>query len=933
MSHPPVTVAQIRQSFLDFFASKGHTVVPSSPLVPGNDPTLMFTNSGMVQFKDVFLGADKRPYVRAASVQACLRAGGKHNDLENVGYTARHHTFFEMLGNWSFGDYFKKESIEWGWELLTQVYGLPADKLLATVYEEDDEAYDIWTQIIGLPPERVIRIGDNKGGKYKSDNFWMMADTGPCGPCSEIFYDHGPHIPGGPPGSPDEDGDRFIEIWNHVFMQFEMHEDGSLTKLPAPCVDTGMGLERLAAILQHVHSNYEIDLFERLIKEAAKVTGCSDLANPSLKVIADHIRATAFLVSDGVIPSNEGRGYVQRRIIRRAIRHGYKLGQKAPFFYKLVPTLVELMGDAYPRLAEQEQHITEVLKAEEERFFETLAHGMELLTGELDSQWAAMRARVDRPEWGDPERVMREGDTTIVGFNPTKYAYVTDDLDSVEDRDRRYVLRRVWRGLQLPGSIAFRLHDTYGFPLDLTQDVCREHGVTVDAAGFDAAMAHQKATARAAGKFRMDRVLEYHGGANRFVGYEQLQQSAKIVALYADGESVSALNAGQGGVVVLDTTPFYAESGGQVGDQGVIVAGSARFAVTDTQKIKADVYGHHGTLESGSLKVGDAVQAEVNAQLRAATMRNHSVTHLMHKALREVLGAHVQQKGSLVDPDKTRFDFAHNAPVTPEQIAEIERRVNAEILNNADTQARIMDIDSAQKTGAMMLFGEKYGETVRVLDIGTSRELCGGTHVVRTGDIGLFKIVSESGVAAGVRRVEAVTGENVLAYLQGLETSLHSVAAILRAPAADVQARLGQVLEQVKALEKEVAQLKGKLASSQGDELVNQAVDVKGLKVLAARLDGADARTLRETMDKLKDKLKTAVIVLATVEGDKVQLAAGVTQDATSKVKAGELVNFVAQQVGGKGGGKPDMAMAGGTNPAALAAALQGVQGWVAERA
>ena len=932
MSHPPVTVAQIRQSFLDFFASKGHTVVPSSPLVPGNDPTLMFTNSGMVQFKDVFLGADKRPYVRAASVQACLRAGGKHNDLENVGYTARHHTFFEMLGNWSFGDYFKKESIEWGWELLTQVYGLPADKLLATVYEEDDEAYDIWTQIIGLPPERVIRIGDNKGGKYKSDNFWMMADTGPCGPCSEIFYDHGPHIPGGPPGSPDEDGDRFIEIWNHVFMQFEMHEDGSLTKLPAPCVDTGMGLERLAAILQHVHSNYEIDLFERLIKEAARVTGCTDLANPSLKVIADHIRATAFLVSDGVIPSNEGRGYVQRRIIRRAIRHGYKLGQKAPFFYKLVPTLVELMGDAYPRLAEQEQHITEVLKAEEERFFETLAHGMELLTGELDSQWAAMRARVDRPEWGDPERVMREGDTTIVGFNPTEYAYVTDDLDSVEDRDRRYVLRRVWRGLQLPGSIAFRLHDTYGFPLDLTQDVCREHGVTVDAAGFDAAMAHQKATARAAGKFRMDRVLEYHGGANRFVGYEQLQQSAKIVALYADGESVSALNAGQGGVVVLDTTPFYAESGGQVGDQGVIVAGSARFAVTDTQKIKADVYGHHGTLESGSLKVGDAVQAEVNAQLRAATMRNHSVTHLMHKALREVLGAHVQQKGSLVDPDKTRFDFAHNAPVTPEQIAEIERRVNAEILNNADTQARIMDIDSAQKTGAMMLFGEKYGETVRVLDIGTSRELCGGTHVVRTGDIGLFKIVSESGVAAGVRRVEAVTGENVLAYLQGLETSLHSVAAILRAPAADVQARLGQVLEQVKALEKEVAQLKGKLASSQGDELVNQAVDVKGLKVLAARLDGADARTLRETMDKLKDKLKTAVIVLATVEGDKVQLAAGVTQDATSKVKAGELVNFVAQQVGGRGGGKPDMAMAGGTDAKGLPVALASVLTWVTER-
>ena len=877
MSHPPVTVAQIRQSFLDFFASKGHTVVPSSPLVPGNDPTLMFTNSGMVQFKDVFLGADKRPYVRAASVQACLRAGGKHNDLENVGYTARHHTFFEMLGNWSFGDYFKKESIEWGWELLTKVYGLPAGKLLATVYEEDDEAYDIWTQIIGLPPERVIRIGDNKGGKYKSDNFWMMADTGPCGPCSEIFYDHGPHIPGGPPGSPDEDGDRFIEIWNHVFMQFEMHEDGSLTKLPAPCVDTGMGLERLAAILQHVHSNYEIDLFERLIKEAARVTGCTDLANPSLKVIADHIRATAFLVSDGVIPSNEGRGYVQRRIIRRAIRHGYKLGQKAPFFYKLVPTLVELMGDAYPRLQAEGKRVGEVLKTEEERFYETLANGMEILD-----------------------------DALIAGRK------------------------------ELPGHVAFKLHDTYGFPLDLTQDVCRERGVTVDVAGFDEAMAQQKAAGRAAGKFKMDKMVEYTGADNRFIGYDHIQGAAQVVALYHEGVSTQALQEGQSGIVVLDATPFYAESGGQVGDQGTLWVehhGASAFEVQDTQKIKADVYGHHGAALKGGLKVGDSVIAHVDAATRAATMRNHSVTHLMHKALREVLGAHVQQKGSLVDPDKTRFDFAHNAPVTPEQIAEIERRVNAEILNNADTQARIMDIDSAQKTGAMMLFGEKYGETVRVLDIGTSRELCGGTHVVRTGDIGLFKIVSESGVAAGVRRVEAVTGENVLAYLQGLETSLHSVAAILRAPAADVQARLGQVLEQVKALEKEVAQLKGKLASSQGDELVNQAVDVKGLKVLAARLDGADARTLRETMDKLKDKLKTAVIVLATVEGDKVQLAAGVTQDATSKVKAGELVNFVAQQVGGKGGGKPDMAMAGGTNPAALAAALQGVQGWVAERA
>ena len=873
MSHPPVTVAQIRQSFLDFFASKGHTVVPSSPLVPGNDPTLMFTNSGMVQFKDVFLGADKRPYVRAASVQACLRAGGKHNDLENVGYTARHHTFFEMLGNWSFGDYFKKESIEWGWELLTKVYGLPAGKLLATVYEEDDEAYDIWTQIIGLPPERVIRIGDNKGGKYKSDNFWMMADTGPCGPCSEIFYDHGSHIPGGPPGSPDEDGDRFIEIWNHVFMQFEMHEDGSLTKLPAPCVDTGMGLERLAAILQHVHSNYEIDLFERLIKEAAKVTGCTDLANPSLKVIADHIRATAFLVSDGVIPSNEGRGYVQRRIIRRAIRHGYKLGCKAPFFHKLVPTLVELMGAAYPRLQAEGQRVEAVLKAEEERFFETLANGMEILD-----------------------------DALIAGRK------------------------------ELPGHVAFKLHDTYGFPLDLTQDVCRERGVTVDVAGFDEAMAAQKAAGRAAGKFKMDKQVDYSGAANVFTGYDELVHASKVIALYADGTSVGALNAGQSGIVVLDATPFYAESGGQVGDAGVLAAEGVAFGVEDTQKIRADVYGHHGVVQQGTLRVGDAVDARVDVERRAATMRNHSVTHLMHKALREVLGAHVQQKGSLVDAEKTRFDFAHNAPVTPQQVAEIERRVNAEVLANAATQARVMDIESAQQTGAMMLFGEKYGDSVRVLDIGSSRELCGGTHVQRTGDIGLFKIVGESGVAAGVRRVEAVTGENALAYLQGLEASLHSVAATLRAPEAEVPARLGQVLEQVRALEKEVAQLKGKLASSQGDELAGQAVDVGGLKVLAAKLDGADAKTLRETLDKLKDKLKSAAIVLATVDGAKVQIAAGVTPDAVGKLKAGELVNFVAQQVGGKGGGKPDMAMAGGTDASGLPKALQSVQAWVAER-
>ena len=868
------SVADIRKTFLDFFAAKGHTVVASSPLVPGNDPTLMFTNSGMVQFKDVFLGTDKRPYVRAASVQTCLRAGGKHNDLENVGYTARHHTFFEMLGNWSFGDYFKRESIHWGWELLTQVYKLPPERLLATVYAEDDEAYDIWTKEIGLPPERVIRIGDNKGGRYKSDNFWMMADTGPCGPCSEIFYDHGPEIPGGPPGSPDEDGDRFIEIWNHVFMQFDMKEDGSVTPLPAPCVDTGMGLERLAAILQHVHSNYEIDLFDALIKAAARETHTADLANPSLKVIADHIRATAFLVADGVIPGNEGRGYVQRRIVRRAIRHGYKLGCKTPFFHKLVKDLVQQMGGAYPKLREQQERITEVLRVEEERFFETLAHGMEILDGAL-----AGGAR------------------------------------------------------QLPGDVAFKLHDTYGFPLDLTCDVCRERGVGVDEAGFAAAMEHQKSTARAAGKFKMDRALEYGGAANRFTGYEHLSGTAKIVALYADGTSVAALKAGQSGVVVLDSTPFYAESGGQVGDQGLITAGSARFAVQDTQKIKADVYGHHGVLGEGTLNVGDTVQAQVDGAERAATMRNHSVTHLMHKALREVLGAHVQQKGSLVNAERTRFDFAHNAPVTAGQIREIERRVNAEILANTATDARVMDIESAQKTGAVMLFGEKYGETVRVLDIGTSRELCGGTHVQRTGDIGLFKVVAEGGVAAGVRRIEAVTGENALAYLQGLEATVDHAAAALKAPAAELATRIAGALDQIKALEKELAQLKGKLASAQGDELASQAVEVKGIKVLAAKLDGADAKQLRETMDKLKDKLKTAAIVLAAVDGDKVQLAAGVTADSTARVKAGELVNFVAGQVGGKGGGKPDMAMAGGTDAEALPQALASVAAWVGERA
>ncbi|MGB4117229.1 MAG: alanine--tRNA ligase [Polaromonas sp.] len=874
MSNPTIiSVADIRKSFLDFYAERGHAVVPSSSLVPGNDPTLMFTNSGMVQFKDVFLGTDKRSYVRAASVQACLRAGGKHNDLENVGYTARHHTFFEMLGNWSFGDYFKRDSLLWGWELLTKVYKLPPEKLLATVYIDDQEAYDIWHNEIGLPADRIVRIGDNKGKKYASDNFWMMADTGPCGPCSEIFYDHGDHIPGGPPGSPGEDGDRFIEIWNHVFMQFDMQADGSLVKLPAPCVDTGMGLERLAAILQHVHSNYEIDIFDKLIKAASRETGEADLNNKSLRVIADHIRATAFLVSDGVNPSNEGRGYVQRRIIRRAIRHGYKLGKKTPFFHKLVPDLVALMGDAYPRLKADGARVIDVLRVEEERFFETLEIGMTILDAAL------VDAQV------------------------------------------------------LPGDVAFKLHDTYGFPLDLSADVCRERGLSVDEAGFNVAMDRQKNQARAAGKFKMDKALDYSGAGHPFTGYTLLEEPAKVVALYLDGAAVQSLNAGQNGIVVLNTTPFYAESGGQVGDEGLLHGpADAIFATLDTQKIKADVFGHHGYMHSGVLKVGDTVKAQVNAEARSRTIRNHSATHLMHKALREVLGTHVQQKGSLVDADKTRFDFTHNSPVTDAQICEIEALVNAEILVNTATDASEMDMEAAQKTGAMMLFGEKYGDKVRVLSIGSSKELCGGTHVGRTGDIGVFKITSESGVASGVRRVEAVTGQAALGYLQSLEATVGAAAASLKANPTELQNRIDQVLDHVKTLEKEVASLKGKLASSQGDELMLQAVDVKGIKVLAAKLEGADAKTLRETMDKLKDKLKTAVIVLAAVDGDKVQIAAGVTNDSIGKVKAGELVNFVAQQVGGKGGGKADMAMAGGTDASKLPDALKSVQAWVTER-
>ena len=865
--------SEIRAKFLKFFESKGHTIVRSSSLVPGNDPTLLFTNSGMVQFKDVFLGQDKRPYTRATSSQRSVRAGGKHNDLENVGYTARHHTFFEMLGNFSFGDYFKRDAIHYAWELLTGVYGLPKEKLWVTVYQEDDEAYAIWQNEIGVPVERIVRIGDNKGARYASDNFWQMAETGPCGPCSEIFYDHGAEIWGGPPGSAEQDGDRYIEIWNLVFMQFNKDEHGVLHPLPKPCVDTGMGLERIAAVLQHVHSNYEIDLFQSLIKAAARETGCTDLANNSLRVIADHIRACSFLIVDGIIPGNEGRGYVLRRIIRRALRHGHKLGQTQPFFFKLVKDLVLEMGQAYPELADAAPRVEQVLKQEEERFGETLEHGMKILE--------------------------------------TALAKDSKNLD---------------------GDTAFALYDTFGFPLDLTADICRERNVTLDEAGFTAAMERQRQQARAAGKFKMTAGVEYSGDKTKFVGYDTVTQDGKVVALYVDGSAVPKVSAGQQAIVVLDTTPFYAESGGQCGDSGVLESSNAAFEVIDTQKIQADVFGHHGTVSQGTLAVGDTVSAKVNATVRAQTERNHSATHLMHKALREVLGSHVAQKGSLVDAEKTRFDFSHNGPLTADEIRRVEQIVNREILANVATESNIMSFDDAVKHGAMALFGEKYGDEVRVLSIGTSRELCGGTHVSRTGDIGLFKIVAEGGVAAGIRRVEAVTGEGALALVQALSDRVNQAAAVLKAQPEELTQRIAQVQDYVKTLEKELATLKSKLAANQGDELLSQAVDINGIKVLAATLEGADVATLRETMDKLKDKLKSAAIVLAAVNDGKVSLIAGVTADATARVKAGELVNFVAQQVGGKGGGRPDMAQAGGTDPSGLAKALQGVSAWVSER-
>ena len=867
-----MNVSEIREKFLRYFESKGHTIVASSPLVPANDPTLLFTNSGMVQFKDVFLGREQRPYKRATSSQRSVRAGGKHNDLENVGYTARHHTFFEMLGNFSFGDYFKRDAIHYAWELLTKVYQLPAERLWVTVYQDDDEAFEIWANEVGVPVDRIIRIGDNKGARYASDNFWQMADTGPCGPCSEIFYDHGPEVWGGPPGSPEQDGDRYIEVWNLVFMQFERDESGTLTPLPKPCVDTGMGLERIAAVLQHVHSNYEIDLFQNLIKGVARETGCKELTNPSLRVIADHIRACSFLVVDGVIPGNEGRGYVLRRIVRRALRHGNKLGQTQPFFYKCVADLVKQMGEAYPELVRESARVAATLKQEEERFGETLEKGMGILNAAL-----AVLAK----------------------------------------------------GSKLDGQTAFTLYDTFGFPLDLTADVCRERGVEIDEAGFEVAMTRQREQARAAGKFKAVETLEYSGEPTTFVGYETLSQSAKITALYRDGLAVQSVQTGDHAVVVLSKTPFYAESGGQVGDAGGLSTSHATFVVEDTQKISADVFGHHGVVLSGELKVGEEIKASVDLVRRAHTVRNHSATHLLHKALREVLGTHVQQKGSLVDAEKTRFDFSHNQAVSDDEIRRIEEIVNAEILSNQATRAQVMAFDDAIAHGAMALFGEKYGDQVRVLDIGSSCELCGGTHVSRTGDIGLFKITSESGVAAGIRRIEAVTGENALSLLQSLEERMAQAATLIKAPPTELPARLAQIMDNVRAMEKEITRLKSKLAASAGDDLVGQAIDVGGVKVLAVQIDGADVASMRETLDKLKRALKSAAIVLAAVDSGKVTLIAGVTADLIQTLKAGELVNHVALQVGGKGGGRPDMAQAGGTDPSNLPKALASVKAFV----
>ncbi|HFC8515940.1 alanine--tRNA ligase [Neisseria meningitidis] len=869
--------SELRQKFLKFFETKGHTVVRSSSLVPHDDPTLLFTNAGMNQFKDVFLGFDKRPYSRATTAQKCVRAGGKHNDLENVGYTARHHTFFEMMGNFSFGDYFKRDAIHFAWEFLTspEWLNIPKDKLLATVYAEDDEAYNIWLNEIGMPSERIVRIGDNKGAKYASDNFWQMGDTGPCGPCSEIFYDHGEEIWGGIPGSPEEDGDRWIEIWNCVFMQFNRDEQGNMNPLPKPSVDTGMGLERMAAVMQHVHSNYEIDLFQDLLKAVARETGAPfSMEEPSLKVIADHIRSCSFLIADGVLPSNEGRGYVLRRIIRRAVRHGYKLGQSKPFFHKLVADLVKEMGDAYPELKEKQVQIEEALKNEESRFAQTLETGMALL-----------------------ENALAKG------------------------------------GKTLDGEIIFKLYDTYGFPYDLTADICRERNIELDEAGFEREMEAQRARARAAQSFKANAQLPYDGQDTEFKGYSERQTESKVLALYKDGEQVNELNEGDSGAVVIDFTPFYAESGGQVGDVGYIFSGENRFEVRDTQKIKAAVFGQFGVQTSGRLKVGDSVTAKVDDEIRNANMRNHSATHLMHKALRDVLGGHVEQKGSLVTAESTRFDISHPQAVTAEEIAEVERRVNEAVLANVAVNAAIMSMEDAQKTGAMMLFGEKYGDEVRVLQMGGfSTELCGGTHVSRTGDIGLFKIISEGGIAAGVRRIEAITGLNALKWAQEQERLVKDIIAETKAQTEkDVLAKIQAGAAHAKALEKELARAKAELAVHAGAKLLDDAKDLGAAKLVAAQIE-ADAAALREIVTDLTGKSDNAVILLAAVNDGKVSLCAGVSKALTGKVKAGDLVKFAAEQVGGKGGGRPDLAQAGGTDAGKLPEMLVSVESWLCQK-
>lgn len=955
---------ELRQKFLKFFESKGHTIVRSSSLVPHDDPTLLFTNAGMNQFKDVFLGFDKRPYNRATTAQKCVRAGGKHNDLENVGYTARHHTFFEMMGNFSFGDYFKRDAIHFAWEFLTspEWLNIPKDKLLATVYAEDDEAYNIWLNEIGMPAERIVRIGDNKGAKYASDNFWQMGDTGPCGPCSEIFYDHGEEIWGGIPGSPEEDGDRWIEIWNCVFMQFNRDEQGNMNPLPKPSVDTGMGLERMAAVMQHVHSNYEIDLFQDLLKAVARETGAAfSMEEPSLKVIADHIRSCSFLIADGVLPSNEGRGYVLRRIIRRAVRHGYKLGQKQAFFYKLVPDLVKEMGAAYPELKEKQTQIMEALRAEESRFGETLEKGMGLFNQVLNGmKFLKLESLLPQDGVGKPltlktadgveftaaSRVAPSKKQIVIrprvsgSLNEGMYidlqaaletAHIPDAKKPFAEALNTYLMDNIANSkLVIGGEHIFKLYDTYGFPYDLTADMARELGIELDEAGFEREMEAQRTRARAAQSFKANAQLPYEGQDTEFKGYSERQTESKVLALYKNGEQVNELNEGDEGAIVIDFTPFYAESGGQVGDVGYIFAGENRFEVRDTQKIKAAVFGQFGVQTSGRLKVGDSVTAKVDDEIRNANMRNHSATHLMHKALRDVLGEHVEQKGSLVTAESTRFDISHPQAVTAEEIAEVERRVNEAILANVAVNAAIMSMEDAQKTGAMMLFGEKYGDEVRVLQMGGfSTELCGGTHVSRTGDIGLFKIISEGGIAAGVRRIEAITGLNALKWAQEQERLVKDIIAETKAQTEkDVLAKIQAGAAHAKALEKELARAKAELAVHAGAKLLDDAKDLGSAKLVAAQIE-ADAAALREIVTDLTGKSEQAIVLLAAVNDGKVSLCAGVSKPLTGKVKAGDLVKFAAEQVGGKGGGRPDLAQAGGSDVEKLPAMIDSVKDWV----